>query len=295
MATKNNDSSNAKMMRSSGTCQRRKNIIMKALTYILATVIALVVLIPFFWMLSTSLKSRGALMSIPIEWLPKEPNLNSFKRIFAVNNFGTSIFNSFYLAIASTIVQLTFATMAAFAFSKLRFRGREQLFKIYIATMMIPFQVLFIPLYIVMSKMNLVNSINALLLLQMFNAFAIFMLRQKMMTISDSFVEAAKIDGASAFTIYARIILPLSSGTIATLVVLAFMGSWNDYLFPLVMLQSKDKFTLPLILSSLNGQYTTEYNLLMAGSLISILPILIIYICMQKYFKSGLQVGGVKG
>lgn len=275
--------------------QRQKNSLIKALTYLLATLIAVMVLIPFFWMLSTSFKSRGALMSIPIEWLPKEPTLKSYEKLFAIESFGGSIINSFYLAITSTAVQIICATLAAYAFSKLKFKQRERLFKIYIATMMIPFQVLFIPLYIVMSKMNLVNSINALLLLQMFNAFAIFMLRQKMMTINDSYLEAAKIDGASSFTIYSRIVLPLTSGTIATLVVLAFMGSWNDYLFPLVMLQSKDKFTLPLILSSLNGQYTTEYNLLMAGSLVSILPILVIYIFMQKYFKSGLQLGGVKG
>ena len=185
--------------------------------------------------------------------------------------------------------------MAAYAFSKIRFKGREPLFKVYLATMMIPFQVVFFPLFFVISSLKLTNNLNAFLLLQLFNPFAIFMLRQKMMTISDSFIEAAIIDGANQLQIFRRIVLPLTSGILATLGVMAYMGSWNDYLIPLVMISDKKKFTLPLILSALQGQYSSDYNLLMAGSLISILPILIVYILAQKYFRSGLQVGGIKG
>ncbi len=265
------------------------------LFYVLGSLVAIIILIPFLWMIITSLKSKGTLLSIPIEWIPKEPSLDAYKKILSLQDFSGSIFNSFYLAITTSLVQILSASMAAYAFSKIRFKGREPLFKVYLATMMIPFQVVFIPLFIVMSSMKLTNNLNAFLLLQLFNPFAIFMLRQKMMTISDSFIEAAIIDGANQLQIFRRIVLPLTSGILATLGVMAFMGSWNDYLFPLVMISDKKKFTLPLILSALQGQYSSDYNLLMAGSLISILPILIVYILAQKYFRSGLQVGGIKG
>jgi multiple sugar transport system permease protein len=272
-----------------------KKIIKKVVLYFIAIFIAVLVLMPFFWMISTSLKSRGAMMSIPIEWIPKEITLDSYKKILSIPNFLTSILNSFYLATTTTVVQIISASMAAFAFSKIKFKGREVLFKVYIATMMIPFQVIFIPLFIIMSSMKLTNNLSALLLLQFFNAFAIFMLRQQMMGISDDFIDAATIDGASQLRIFISIIIPLARGTIATLAVMTFMGSWNDYLFPLVMLSDRSKFTLPLILNSLSGQYSSQYNLLMAGSLISMIPIIILYMFMQKYFKAGLQVGGIKG
>lgn len=263
--------------------------------YFFGTLVALVILIPFFWMVSTSLKSRGALIAIPIEWIPKKPNINSFKKIFGLSEFNGALLNSLYLAVTTSTIQIISAAMAAYAFSKIKFRGRESLFKVYLATMMIPFQVIFIPLFIIMSTFRLTNNLNAFLLLQFFNPFAIFMLRQKMMTISDSYIEAAVIDGAKSFQIFGRIILPLSRGILATLFVISFMGSWNDYLFPLVMLSDKKKFTLPLILNALETQYGREYNTLMAGSLVSIIPILIIYIFAQKQFQSGLQVGGIKG
>ncbi len=266
-----------------------------ALFYIMGSLVSLVILIPFLWMIITSLKSKGALLSIPVEWIPKEPSLDAYRKIFGLQDFSGSIFNSFYLAVATSLVQILSASMAAYAFSKIRFKGREPLFKVYLATMMIPFQVVFIPLFIVMSSLKLTNNLNAFLLLQFFNPFAIFMLRQKMMTISDSFIEAAIIDGANQFQIFRKIVLPLSSGILATLGVMAFMGSWNDYLFPLVMISDKKKFTLPLILSALQGQYSSDYNLLMAGSLISIVPILIVYMLAQNYFRSGLQIGGIKG
>ncbi|NLU52499.1 MAG: carbohydrate ABC transporter permease [Clostridiaceae bacterium] len=275
----------------------RKNInkyISTLIFYVVGGLTAAILLIPFFWMIVTSLKTKGALLSIPVEWIPKNPSLAAYEKIFKLEGFSKAIFNSFYLAITTTIVQILSASMAAYAFSKIRFKGNEALFRVYLATMMIPFQVVFIPLFIISSSLRLTNSLNAFLLLQLFNPFAIFMLRQKMMGINDSFIEAAIIDGANHFHIFTKVILPLSSGVIATLGIMSFMGSWNDYLLPLVMISDKKKFTLPLILNSLNGQYGSDYNLLMAGSLISIIPILIVFMFAQKYFRSGLQVGGVK-
>lgn len=263
--------------------------------YLFALCIAFIVCVPFFWMLVTSLKSRGAIMSIPVEWVPKHPTLEAYTKLFSIPNFGTSILNSFYLSVVCTLVRLVCAAMAAFALTKISFKGRELTFKIYVTALMIPVQITFIPLFIVMTKLHLTNSLNAFLLLQLFNAFAIFMLRQKMMTINNAYIEAAVIDGAGMWRIFCQIVVPLCSGTLATLTILAFMDLWNDYLLPLVLLTDRSKYTLPLLLSTLSGQYKNQYNLMMAGALISIIPILVVYICAQKYFKEGLAVGGVKG
>lgn len=263
--------------------------------YSVAIVLALIVCIPFFWMISTSLKSRGAIMSIPVEWLPKEPSLEGYQKLFTVPNFGRSILNSFYLAIICTAARLLFASMAAFALTKIRFRAQKLVFSLYITALMIPAQITFIPIFIIMTRMGLTNSLEAFVLMQLFNAFAIFMLRQRMLTIHDAFVEAAVIDGARPWRIFRQIILPLCGGTLATLAILAFMDLWNDYLLPLVLLADRSKATLTILLSTLSGQYKNQYNLMMAGALVSIVPILIVYICAQKYFKEGLTVGGVKG
>ena len=274
---------------------KARRIAGKACFYLFALLIAFVVCVPFFWMLVTSLKSRGAIMSVPVEWLPKEPTLEAYRKLFSLPGFAGSVFNSFYLSVVCTVVRLVCAAMAAFALTKISFKGRELTFKIYVTALMIPVQITFIPLFIVMTKLHLTNSLNAFLMLQLFNAFAIFMLRQRMMTINNAYIEAAVIDGASMWKIFYRIMMPLCSGTLATLAILAFMDLWNDYLLPLVLLTDRAKYTLPLLLSTLSGQYKNQYNLMMAGSLVSILPILAVYICAQKYFKEGLTVGGVKG
>lgn len=234
-------------------------------------------------------------MLLPVEWIPQNPTLEAYYKLFTIPNFGTSIMNSFYIAIVCTALRLLCAAMAAFALTKIKFHGRGVIFGLYITALMIPAQTTFIPLFIIMNKLNLLNNLNAFLLLQMFNAFAIFMLRQKTLTINDAYIEAATIDGASMWRVFFQIILPLCSGTLAILTILSFMDLWNDYLLPLVLLTDRTKYTLPLILNSMQGQYSNQYNLMMAGSLISIIPILIVYICAQKYFKEGLTVGGVKG
>lgn len=185
--------------------------------------------------------------------------------------------------------------MAAFAITKIKFPWAEGIFKFYLASMMIPTQVTLIPLFVIMNRMGLINTYPSVILPSLFRAFAVFMLVQQMRSIPNDFMEAARIDGAGIFRIYAKVIMPLTRSAIATLTVTTFMESWNDYLWPLLMLSDKNKMTLTLALNSLNGQYGTEYNLLMAGSLISMIPIIIIYACAQKYFKAGLMSGGVKG
>ena len=273
----------------------RKRILGSAGYYIVAVLLAVIALVPFVWMISTSLKSRGALMSIPIEWIPAEPTLDAYGEVFSRFPFLKTIGNSLFITCSFTLLTIISASMAAFAFAKIRFRGSRLVLGLYLATMMIPTQATMIPLFVVMNKLGLIDSYASVILPGIFKPFAVFMLVQQMRAIPNDFLDAARIDGAGIFQVYRRIALPMCAPTIATLAVTTFMESWNDYLWPLLMLTDRNKMTLPIALSTLNGQYNTEYNVLMAGSLISMIPIVIIYLCAQKQFKNGLMAGGIKG
>ncbi len=263
--------------------------------YIIGILIAVISLIPFAWMISTSLKARGALMSIPIEWIPKEPTLAAYEKVLTKFPFLKTVANSLFISVSYTIITLISASMAAFAFAKVRFPRADLLLKVFLATMMIPTQVTIIPLFVVMNKLGLINTYGSVLLPSIFRPFAVFLLVQQMRTIPNDYLDAASIDGASTFTVYRKVALPLCAPTLATLSITTFMESWNDYLWPLLMLTDKSKMTLPIALSTLNGAYATEYNVLMAGSLISMVPIILIYIFAQKYFENGMMAGGIKG
>lgn len=263
--------------------------------YTIASLLGVIVVIPFLWMLSTSLKSKGALMQIPIQWIPQEPSLQSYQKVFSKFPFLRAILNSFFITISYTLITILSSSMAAFAFTKIKFPHADGVLKLYLASMMIPTQVTLIPLFVIMNRLGLINTYPSVILPATFRAFAVFMLVQQMRSIPNDYMEAAKIDGAGMFRIYAIVILPLAKSSIATLTITTFMESWNDYLWPLLMLTEKNKMTLTLALNSLNGQYGTEYNVLMAGSLISMIPIIFIYTFAQKYFKEGMMAGGVKG
>jgi multiple sugar transport system permease protein len=273
----------------------RKRTASVILFYICATVVAALIMVPFFWMVSTSLKERGALLVVPVQWIPKKVSFAGYAKLFTLFPFGRAVFNSALLSVSITVITLLSAAMAAFAFSKIEFKAREGIFKAFLLTMMIPGQVTMIPLFIVMNKLTLVNTYQGLILPCIFNSFAVFMLRQQMLTIPNDYLDAAVMDGASNWYIFRRIVVPLSSSILATLGVLTFMGTWNDYFWPLIMISDKNKMTLPVALSQLNGQYSSEYNVLMAGALLSMLPIIALYLAAQKYFKAGLQLGGLKG
>lgn len=274
------------------TIKKRLNT---AAFYTIAIALAIIATIPFFWMISTSLKSRGALMSIPIEWVPKEPTLDAYVKVFSKFPFAQTIGNSLFISVSYTVITLLSSSMAAFAFAKLRFPGNGILLRCYLATMMIPTQVTMIPLFVIMNNLGLIDSYASVIMPSIFRPFAVFMLVQQMRTIPNDFLDAAKIDGANVFQMFRKIVLPLCVPSLATLSITTFMESWNDYLWPLLMLTDKNKMTLPIALSTLNGQYATEYNVLMAGSLISMIPIVVIYIFAQKHFKSGMMAGGIKG
>ena len=203
--------------------------------------------------------------------------------------------NTLIISVFSILLTLVCSVLASYAFAKLRFRGKTPAYLLIIATMFFPAQVTMIPLFVVMNRLGLIDSYASVILPSMFKPFAVFLLVQQMKTIPNDYIDAARIDGAGLFQTYRKVALPLCIPTLATLAVTTFMESWNDYLWPLLMLTDRAKMTLPIALSTLNGQYSTEYNVLMAGSLISLIPLIIIYIAAQKQFKAGLMAGGIKG
>lgn len=273
---------------------RVDRIVHSATFYIFATLLSLFSLLPFLWMLSTSLKDKGALLVLPIQWIPERISFEGFEKIFSLFPFGQAILNSTFVTVGTTVITLTASLMAAYVFAKIEFKGREVIFAVFLATMMIPGQVTTIPMFLILKELGLLNSFTGLLLPSVFNPFAVFMLRQHIKTIHNDFLDAAFMDGASQLSVFRRIVIPLSMPVIVTLAVLTIMGTWGDYFWPLIVLSDKEKMTLPIALSQLSGQYGTDYNMLMAGSLISIAPIVVLYMFAQRFFKTGLQLGGIK-
>ena len=273
----------------------RKGIVHKLAFYVCATVIGFLNMMPFFWMISTSLKARKALLVLPIQWIPESPSFEAYTRLFQLFPFGRAILNSVFISVTTTVIVVMSSSMAAYVFAKIPFKGRELVFTLFLMTMMIPGQVTMIPNFLVLRYLGLLNTYLGVLLPTVFNAFATFLLRQNIRVIPDAYSEAAIIDGASHFRIFRQIIIPLSRPALAALSVITFMGTWNDYLWPLIVLTDRTKMTLPVGLGLLNTQYGNQYNLLMAGGLISMAPILLLYSVAQKYFEQGLSIGGIKG
>ena len=257
-------------------------------------IVTVISLVPFFWMISTSLKNAGALMAIPIEWIPEHVSFDSYIKVLTQLPFIKSFFNSVIVSLSSTILTLISSSLAAFVFAKFDFKFKNTIFVLFLASMMVPLQVTGIPIFIILMKLGLTNSYFGVIIPSIFNVFAIFLLRQYMKKISNEYIEAAVIDGANMFQVYWKIIVPMSIVPMTTLFIINFMSYWNDYFWPLIILTDPNKITLPVLLSKLNAQYATEFNTLMAGSLISMLPILIIYAIAQKYFIRGIQEGGIK-
>ena len=275
--------------------RKRSGLLSNIIFYVISVALAVMVVIPFYWMIITSLKSKGALMALPIQWIPRHPTLQSYRKVFSLFPFGKAILNSLFVSITFTVITVLSSSMAAFAIAKIRFKGAGVFFRMYLMSMMIPTQITLIPLFIIMSRLNLTNTYTSVISPSIFSAFSIFLLVQNLRSLPDDFMEAARIDGASLWTTFFRVIMPMEKPVLATLVITTFMGAWNDYLWPLVMLSDKNKMTLTLALNTLNGQYGTEYNVLMAGCLISMIPIIVVYIIAQTQMKRGITAGGVKG
>ncbi|HEX4444232.1 MAG TPA: carbohydrate ABC transporter permease [Galbitalea sp.] len=261
--------------------------------YIVLILGAALMVFPFVWTIITSISPEASLTVSP-SLIPKDPSLSGYAELFANTPFAVVVANSLGLAVVTTVVQLFTGSTAAYAFSRLRFRGRTIVFGIYLATMMIPLQVLIVPLFSELKTFGLLDSYVGVLLPSLASAFGIFLLRQAINQVPKELDEAATLDGAGHFRIFWTIILPNIRPALATLVVFAFMGSWNNFLWPLIVLSSPQLQTLPIALANLQGQYTTQWDVVMAGSVISILPMLALYIFAQKYIIQGVASSGIK-
>lgn len=256
---------------------------------------SVIMLLPFAWMLSTSLKEPSEIFTFPPIWIPSHLAWENYVKTVSVMPFGRFYLNSLIVAAGITVLQLLTSSLAAFAFARLRFPGRGALFLLYLATLMIPFHVMLIPNFILMRFLGWFDTYAALIFPPAFSAFSTFLLRQYYLSLPGELDEAARIDGASSLRIWWQVIIPLSGPVLAALTIFIFLGAWNDFLWPLVITNSLEMRTLPVGLTAFQGQFKVEWHLLMAGAVIAMLPILIIYVLAQRKFIEGLAMTGLTG
>lgn len=272
-----------------------QNIFRKAVLYAFMTMLAVGMLIPFFWMLSTSLKDGNNVFQFPPDWIPDPLKWSNYKEVWKVVPFMAFALNSFLLALCVTCGQVFTSAFAAFSFARLEWPGRDKVFFSYLATMMIPSAVTMIPLFLLLRWLGWIDSYKAIIIPGMFTAYGTFMLRQFFMGLPRDLEDAARIDGCNLWTIFWNVTLPLSKPALATLGIFTFLGNWRNFQWPLIVLQSSEKMTLPVGLAYFMGEHSTKWNLLMAGSLMSIIPLVMVFLIGQKFFVKGIQLGGIKG
>lgn len=274
----------------------KKAVVSKIIVYVVLIIIALAMIVPFLWMLSASIKSdREVFQMNPFVWIPETPKWSNYTNIWTKIPFGKFIENTVFLTIIVTCLQLLTSSFAAYAFGKLNFKYKNLLFMAYLSTIAMPWQVYMVPQFIMMRKMGLNDKLLAIICLQAFSAFGVFMMKQFYEGIPYELCEAARIDGMSEYKIYSKIMLPLSKPALSTLTIFTFVATWNDYLGPLIYLKSQEKKTIQLGLKMFIGQYSSDYGLIMAGSVISLVPVLIVFMILQKYFVEGVASTGLKG
>jgi multiple sugar transport system permease protein len=267
----------------------------KTIVYALLITLAVFTLLPFVWMVSASLKLDKDVFRFPIEWIPSDPQWSNFAKIWTQIPFMTFFLNTAKLTAIITVLQVATSSFAAYAFAKLNFRGRDVLFLAYIASIAIPWQVYMIPQFIMMRSVGLVDNHLSLILLQAFTAFGVFLLRQFFISIPNDLLDAARIDGLSEYGIYFRIMLPLSKPALATLTIFTFVTVWNDFMGPLIYLNSEKLKTIQLGLRMFIQQYSADYALIMAASLVSMIPVIILFLAFQRFFVEGIASTGIKG
>lgn len=267
-----------------------------AVTAVLA-LLAVTMLLPLLWMISTSMKYEADVFTFPVEWIPKRINVvNNFKEVFSGrHSFAKFYLNSIKVTVLTTVLQVTVSAMGAYAFSKIKFKFREALFLVYISMMMVPDQVTIVPKFMIFRWLNIFDSHLGLILLGSFSIYGMFLLRQFMLGIPMALSESAKIDGANHFDIFLKIILPISKPAIATLAMLKFVWTWNDYQNPLIFLNSEKLYTIPLGMTKFMTEYATYYSLIMVSAVCAIIPLIIVFLFGQRYIMDGMMVGAVKG
>lgn len=265
------------------------------LVYAALILMAIIMLVPFAWMISASLKFEKDVFSFPIVWIPLDPQWSNYAEIWKKVPLMTGFFNTTKLTLCTTILQLVTSSFAAYAFAKLEFKGRDTIFMMYVMTISIPWQVYMVPQYKMMTLFGLTDSHLGLILMHAFTAMGVFLMRQFFIGIPTELLEAARIDGLSEYGIWARLMLPLSKPAVATLCITSFTFEWNDFMGPLIYLSSQSKKTIQLMLRMFNTQYSSNYAQIMAAATVALIPVLILFVFLQKYFVEGVASSGIKG
>ncbi|MBX4923372.1 carbohydrate ABC transporter permease [Rhizobium bangladeshense] len=273
----------------------RKVTAKTVLLYAIVITVAVVMLMPFAWMLSASLKLSRDVFAFPIEWIPSQPQWQNYVDIWTKIPLALFIYNTSKLTIIVTLLQLLTSSFAAYAFAKLNFPYKNTLFLGYIATIAMPWQVYMVPQFLLMREFGLNNTHLALICLQAFTAFGVFLMRQFYMSIPTELCEAARIDGMNEYQIWARIMLPLSKPALSTLTIFTFVSTWNDFLGPMIYLTKTELKTVQIGLRMFISQYSAEYGLIMAASVVALIPVLVVFLSLQRFFVEGIASTGLKG
>ncbi|WP_410768554.1 carbohydrate ABC transporter permease [Fontibacillus sp. BL9] len=272
-----------------------KHIWSSSLAFVLMAVVSLFTLFPLFWLFSSSLKDISEIFVNPPIWIPSTLHWENFRELFVERKFGIITWNSFLLSTTSTLIALIFCSLAGFAFAKYKFKGKQFLFVLVLASLMIPHEATMVPLFSIYKNMHLIDNIWGVILPDLANAFGIFFMRQYCMSLPDEMMEAARIDGCNEFKIFRKIVLPNLRSGFAGLGIILFVKQWNNFLWPSVILRSQENMTLSVALKALEDSNNTPYHLIMAGSVISVLPLLIIVLIFQKQLIAGMIDGAIKG
>jgi multiple sugar transport system permease protein len=263
--------------------------------YLILTVALVAVITPFIWMVLGSFKSEGELRQSPPTWWPQSPSWDNYSQLFSRLNFGTYFFNSTAVAVTVTIGNLLFCSMLGYALAMLEFKGKRALFVLVMTTLLIPGVVTFVPLFVLVANAGLVDTLPGLFLPFLVTPFGVFLMRQFILGLPRELLDAGRVDGAGELRIFARIFLPLCGPALATLGILTFLGSWNNFLWPLVVAQTEDKYTLPVALALYStGQNNTQYGLLLAGATVVVVPVLLVFMIFQRRFIEGIATTGIK-
>ncbi len=274
---------------------RTRRKIGRAILWMVLFLVGITMILPFLWTLSASFKSNNEIFQVPFRWIPDELNWDNYKEVWTEVPFFTYFLNTLKLSVIITAGQVVTCSLAAYSFSKMNYPGRDKIFLCYLATMMVPWHAIMIPQFIIVKNLGLYDTHWSLILLQLFSAFGVFLMRQYMMGVPRELSEAARIDGCGELAIYGRVIMPICRPAVATLIIFTFNSVWNDYMGPMIYLTSDRLKTIQIGLASFSSLYRTDYGPIMAGTICALIPMVLIFIFAQKYLIEGVAFSGLKG
>ncbi|HUQ20003.1 MAG TPA: carbohydrate ABC transporter permease [Gemmatimonadaceae bacterium] len=274
---------------------RTRQQLTRILLYTLLIIGAMLSLLPMLWMLSASLMPTGEASTFPPHFLPSAPTLEHYRDLFVRLDLGRNLLNSIFVSFIVTFASLFINSMAGYAFAKLRFRGRDRVFRVLSTGLVLPVQVAMLPLFLLLKNMGLINTYWGVIIPGLASIFGIFLVRQYALSIPDEMLDAARVDGASEFRIFWSIVVPGIMPILATLSIWTFLATWNDFMWPLIVLSDQSHYTLPVALANLSGEHVQDTELMMAGSVLTVIPVMLVFLFLQRYYIQGVMAGSVKG